>query len=288
MRSLSLPEFDDHKEFKDLVENNNRLNERDYLFGNLSKITAAYQSYHGMPKKLETIKPAGLEERLANAMKSLYSTLPGNYKFLKRMRQDARATTCPMCGSFSCFTLDHLLPRASYPEFSIFSKNLVPACDCNNLRSNNVRGVSPEQRLFHPYYDTVLDTRLISVGFDKPISEVPLLYIKTLLSVDDDNHSALSFHISEIISRTPILKHFHTMWADLLRKPNLVLPLLTGGRANRAQIKDAIHDQLNRFDDVHRSKNNWNSAFVAGLLDADVVHFLEQRSFEPKDLSLER
>ncbi|MBH9742077.1 hypothetical protein CJ419_20630 [Vibrio navarrensis] len=33
--------------------------------------------------------------------------------------------------------MDHFLPQADYPEWIIYSRNLVPACDCNSKRRND-------------------------------------------------------------------------------------------------------------------------------------------------------
>lgn len=58
--------------------------------------------------------------------------------------------TCPYCGNIGTpDTIDHYLPKADYPEFSIFSDNLVPSCfHCNNNRKDkpNIK------ETMHPYF----------------------------------------------------------------------------------------------------------------------------------------
>lgn len=61
---------------------------------------------------------------------------------------------CPFCGGIGRVrSLDHYLPKANFPEFSVFPANLVPACkECNEDKSNTVAQNIGDQVL-HPYFD---------------------------------------------------------------------------------------------------------------------------------------
>lgn len=66
------------------------------------------------------------------------------------------ARRCPFCSHRPPRTLDHYLPRDSFSEFSVFSRNLVPCCrDCNSTK--HARVLSPDEQLVHPYFDTISD-----------------------------------------------------------------------------------------------------------------------------------
>lgn len=62
--------------------------------------------------------------------------------------------SCPFCsGIGEVKTVDHYLPKANYPQFSVHPANLVPACrDCNTGKSNRV-AEEPEDQVLHPYYE---------------------------------------------------------------------------------------------------------------------------------------
>lgn len=65
----------------------------------------------------------------------------------------ARFGRCPLCGQRDVKTLDHYLPRESFPEFCVTPANLVPSCsDCNKTKGTLVPGTYREQT-FHPYFD---------------------------------------------------------------------------------------------------------------------------------------
>lgn len=61
---------------------------------------------------------------------------------------------CPFCGGLGqVWTLDHYLPKAYFPLFSVFPVNLVPCCrDCNSGK-NATFGVHPHEQTIHPYLD---------------------------------------------------------------------------------------------------------------------------------------
>lgn len=61
---------------------------------------------------------------------------------------------CPLCGGVGHVrTLDHYLPKANFPLYSILPTNLVPCCrDCNSEKLNAFAEVREAQTL-HPYFD---------------------------------------------------------------------------------------------------------------------------------------
>ncbi|WP_298325779.1 HNH endonuclease signature motif containing protein [Asticcacaulis sp.] len=64
------------------------------------------------------------------------------------------ARRCPFCSHGAPRTLDHFLPKESFAEFSVLSKNLVPCCrDCNGAKHSKV--ISADEQFFHPYFDQI-------------------------------------------------------------------------------------------------------------------------------------
>ena len=61
---------------------------------------------------------------------------------------------CPLCGGVGQVgTLDHYLPKANVPLYSVMPANLVPCCrDCNSEKLNAFSLTGREQTL-HPYFD---------------------------------------------------------------------------------------------------------------------------------------
>jgi 5-methylcytosine-specific restriction endonuclease McrA len=60
---------------------------------------------------------------------------------------------CPLCGFCQAETLDHYLPKAGFPQFSVLPFNLIPACwSCNHGKLDSTVETAGQQPL-HPYYD---------------------------------------------------------------------------------------------------------------------------------------
>jgi len=61
---------------------------------------------------------------------------------------------CPFCGGIGQpNTLDHYLPKANYPVFSVHPANLIPSCrDCNTGKNNDI-ALEAGQQILHPYFD---------------------------------------------------------------------------------------------------------------------------------------
>lgn len=61
---------------------------------------------------------------------------------------------CPFCGDIGhARTLDHFVPKANFPLYSVVPGNLVPCCrDCNSEKLNSFSASKGGQPL-HPYFD---------------------------------------------------------------------------------------------------------------------------------------
>lgn len=119
------------------------------------------------------------KEQLTN----LYSTYMVRSSGSARGRYDeilvAANGKCPFCGGIGhAKTLDHYLPKANFPLYSVIPTNLVPCCrDCNSGKSNAFP-TNVDSQTLHPYLDaehffnqkwtfaTVIPTEPISVQFE--------------------------------------------------------------------------------------------------------------------------
>jgi hypothetical protein len=60
---------------------------------------------------------------------------------------------CPMCAESTVTELDHHLPKNSYYEFSVYTKNLVPICSRCNKKKRHTMPNMVNKQFIHPYYD---------------------------------------------------------------------------------------------------------------------------------------
>ncbi len=68
---------------------------------------------------------------------------------------NAAKDDCPFCGGIGTpRNLDHFLPKAHFPGFSVLPKNLVPACrDCNMDGKAHNFATRAEDQIIQPYID---------------------------------------------------------------------------------------------------------------------------------------
>ncbi len=68
---------------------------------------------------------------------------------------NAAKEKCPFCGGIGTpRNLDHFLPKAHFPQFSVLPINLVPACrDCNMDSKGQAFATKEEDQIIHPYAD---------------------------------------------------------------------------------------------------------------------------------------
>jgi 5-methylcytosine-specific restriction endonuclease McrA len=60
---------------------------------------------------------------------------------------------CPFCGHRDVSTLDHQLPKATYPLLAVIPDNLVPACSECNHRKNDAVATTTGTQILHPYFE---------------------------------------------------------------------------------------------------------------------------------------
>jgi len=183
--------------------------------------------------------------------------------------------TCPMCGSQGRGTVDHFLPRDSYPEFSIHSLNLVPACGhCNSgAKKTTVKGGTPDERFLHPYFDDLLDTPIWQVELQGPM-QAPALVAAPLAILTPSQIKTVQFHLTNVLGIV-----FETtvddFWATLPHG------LIDAWRPDEIVTPAKIATELKRqylFSKRTLGANAWYTAFLRGVRsNAEAVAHLAHR-----------
>lgn len=103
--------------------------------------------------------PIVVEQLKKSDMVKLYSTYFVNKEKPGRVIYNALMVAanekCPFCGGIGRpRNLDHYLPKAHYPQFSVLPVNLVPSCrDCNMDGKGEEFATTQEEQVLHPYLD---------------------------------------------------------------------------------------------------------------------------------------
>ncbi|MBE8233180.1 MAG: hypothetical protein HAW67_05535 [Endozoicomonadaceae bacterium] len=275
MKKITPLDIDDIQLMQDLC-NKTSTASSPYLAQEYFVMKDQYETYvnnNGLPW---LCPPREIGITLANKLKYHYEKMSPKVElsYIKKIRKELSPRTCPMCGSLGVSTVDHYLPKANYPEWTIFSKNLVPACDCNVQRSTRVCGVSPHERVFHPYYDEALQNRLISCRLTGNL-EAPDFSISALMVVGVSNDMT-EFHLDEIVRKTNIVNWLKETWEELRLFPSAILVNIDHDEViSKAILIQQITKLLGKYDTQHRTPNNWYSIFMHGVLnDVTVLEWI--------------
>lgn len=261
MKKLPLPTVNDEATWRGLASNR-RVAGHGALAAATSDVLGRYATYHNARGDLTTFSAAPWARPLKPRLAALYTNPPVSLDFLSKTRRSGSAAVCPMCGSSHTWSLDHILSKAEYPEFYIYSRNLVPACPCNSLRSENYRGTGPGQRILHPYYDRILTRRLVRARIEPPF---PRPNIRILVCMRKGPlAAAVRFHVENTLARMNVVEYWSELWVGLLRRPRGILQL-SPTRVTPSRVKNAVLFTRDAADAESGTPNNWRSMFYTGV-----------------------
>lgn len=279
MNKVQLPAYDDSAAFDNLSKNQ-RLGSFPQLQPLVASVQASYAQYVAVNGSPTLVQNQAISATAAAFLKGHYASPPADLAHITKMREATEHLVCPMCGSMHSGTLDHYLPKNGFPIFSVFSKNLVPACKCNSKRSETLLGVNPGERILHPYFDDCLSERLVSARFED-LGEVPRVSLVLSIPHTHPLYSAIAFHVRSIVQKSAVVRYLADRWSSLFRKPSLVVRAFAENIATQADVQALLEAERDTLDDLHKGKNNWNSIFVSGLLDPIVLAWLAGRLSMP-------
>ncbi|SEP85717.1 hypothetical protein SAMN05216548_101654 [Faunimonas pinastri] len=168
MRSIPLLDVDDTEVFDEITAAK-RGQRRGRLAAARPAVLDAYARYDDATPDVGALAQATLTAPQREALNHAFNveTAPITAmrgSILKRIA----VARCPFCGISESSTLDHYLPKEQYPEFSVFSLNLVPCCSpCNTRKRDKILDDETNVRLFvHPHFDQIPTTLFLAANID--------------------------------------------------------------------------------------------------------------------------
>ena len=222
-----------------------------------------YQNANGNPNVVSAMQRA---VGLRAALIGLYSNpSPALKPHFDATRTKLSPDVCSMCGGFNPDTLDHFFPKDDYPEYTVFSKNLVPACRCNR-NGRPLYNPATGDRALHPFFDDCLKHRLVRVSITGPDFRAPTIALQ-LCCGRRAERASIKFHMENVIQSKRVSTHLRNRWRRMRTKPWSVIQTLPRNFAGTAAaLSPYIKDALDRTDNEFETPNNWRSMLLAGIL----------------------
>lgn len=203
-------------------------------------------------------------------LKEFYERPPVTLRKLLKARRTAHALdVCPYCGfPLAPETLDHFLPKEDWPEYAIFSDNLVPQCrGCAPIKSARYFGLKEKQSLFlHPMYSAALSTLRFKI--DVKMEELKVVFSPSFSisnNITDDEAQRVSLHLKNLQVRRRIVDYCNDQYRHWIRV----------AQSQACDIKAIFQSRLSERE-CNPYPNDWATAFYQGVLNnADAIADLE-------------
>jgi hypothetical protein len=151
MRTIPSPDIDPEQAFENIIGRKNLVNRN--LLNELKEIV--FEAYGDYSANLNTLRPFFFED---NAIEALLKCYTSNTLALKDLRDtilNLAGSVCPYCGVDRPKTLDHFLPKECFPEFSVYSLNLIACCGSCNLAKDEDYTQNGRRFFLHMYLDRI-------------------------------------------------------------------------------------------------------------------------------------
>ncbi len=176
---------------------------------------------------------------------------------------------CPACGEDGTpNTLDHYLPKQSYPEFSITACNLFPMCDiCQGEKGTATVNAANERLFLHPYFDQFTDVQVFCLDIGRPFEAPETISVAPHPGLDAAQHALVTRHLDEL---GIAIRYNHFFKSEYIRLLRLVKSMRQKGQDVRAQLDTFCEYAL------HKSVNSWGHVFYTGVIaDTGLMDYLE-------------
>jgi len=243
------------------------------------ELTRRYQLYEQEKGCPSNIPPLDLNVYVKNPKEAegrkksligLYSPKNGIYPYdeLEKLRKKNKLLACPVCGEPGRpRTLDHCLPKTTYPEFSINFLNLVPACDwCQGEKLADYKTDAGTRSFIHPYFDDV-NQPLYAIKLQPPYI-TPVISLEMLTTLPLSLQQLVSTHLHGIGFWERFKEHFETSYQSILRLASKTR------EAGKLTVTEMIENALELS--IEKGINSWDAVLYRSILeDADALLFLE-------------
>ena len=269
MKNLKSYSEDCFKVYKEAVENKNK--NKDILLNIQDKIESQFDIYSGKfrDKKLYEITSLAFSEEEKESLINLYQYRSAIIQKIKGAILDSQEitinNTCQYCTLSEVSTLDHIIPKKSFPEFSVNPLNLFPCCaKCNSKKSN--LWIKNDKHLFlNLYLDELPNKKYLIADFDFK-DNIPMVTFSlgNPENIDNRTYEIIESHFSRLDLLRRMRERSNEKITDIINaiKGNYKL------NSDIDSVKSAIRETEENNKKVY-GYNHWKSVLILSIIEKD-------------------
>ena len=198
MKKLSTPDIK-NVELWDNIVSHKRVEVRKLLSSYRQTVMHRYTYFMNNLNSLENIVPLN-KAIWGNAKDELEGLYSNNVYLNEAKKKILVVNKCPYCRINHPNTLDHYFDKSDYPEFSVFTPNLIPCCsECNGKKGVIVFDANNNRQFIHFYYDQLPDYQFLFVRFTlTPCEKIPTVNVYLNIPSTETLKSQIEFHFSRL------------------------------------------------------------------------------------------
>lgn len=261
MRNIPEPNFDDVDKFEKISSSKNR-KYRDVLIPITDFVAKRYKEYVDNKNNLEKMSSANISSARREALTKCYLSPTSVLNKLKEKivypdLDDFDA--CPYCDIGEPKTIDHYLPKEEFPEYAVFSKNLVPVCSVCNSNYKKTYWIKDGKRLFfNPYFDSIPDEEFLLVELDID-GGIKIDYQAS----DVPNEYEFSGLFKNHFEKLALNKRYKIKAAAEISRKRRTLKRLYNNKSWQG-VSSMLSNELDKLEEEF-SKNHWKTSLYKAL-----------------------
>lgn len=208
MRCIRPPGLDAVDEYRQISASRRPTDRRERLLQATPAVVNSYGTYRDTPTALVVLTPVNTSPATADDLRGNYeSQSQAKTRFRGAILAHNAGGRCCFCSYRPASTLDHYLPRASYPEFSVLPLNVAPACwECNHAKGDDYLREDTGPAFLHAYLDQGLTGIRFLFGELAIVAGEPM--INYYVDPPEDLPDELGLRIRSHFAELDLAKHY--------------------------------------------------------------------------------
>lgn len=265
MLQIDLPAIDNIKLWDEIVSKKRGIR-KEKLLQCRQQVLDRYTFYQSHYESLEEIVPldASFWENIKEDLQSCY----GNNVAFDGARKILLSSVfkCPYCLLNRPNTLDHYFDKSDYPEYSVFTPNLIPCCsECNSLKGTSLFDHIQQRQFIHFYLDDIPEYQYLFVRFiiNSPES-IPQISVYLQFQENEPFEQQIKNHFS----RLNLLRKYRDAIIDRLPVVLQEIEIAKNEGMTLNQVQGILYVRYQALAKTYKN-NYWETCMYEGLLSSE-------------------